>query len=364
MNTIPEALRSRYAQLHKRASAVIHRHKQASIKDELARLSKLAEADDERDTYGKGGVVAHFESELQTLFGMPACVFLPTGTLAQCVAVKCYSEYSGRSDVGLHPTSHLLLHEHNAIEDLWGIPVQQFGQAQRVTQPEDVVALQPKTLAAIIVESPMREIGGAMPSLDTLRALRYWCDEHDVAMHLDGARIWQTVSYYGADLAAIARFFDSIYVSFYKDLGGTIGAALLGSETLISDAKIWARRAGGNPITLYPDVLAARVGLRHHLPKMKEYIAYTELLSSALSKAGFTLIPDTPQAAMFHIALPVSSEILTARLCDYAEQTGVMALPLPRSGTSDNCICEVSVGDRALQHAPDFWVKHILALLP
>ena len=363
MNTIPETLRSRYAQLQKRAEAKIHRHEQASIKEELARLSDLAGDNDERDTYGKGGVLAQFESELQTLFGMPACVFLPTGTLAQCVAVKCYSEYSGRSHVGLHPTSHLLLHEHNAIEALWGISVQQFGQAQRVTQPEDVAALQPDTLAAIIVESPMREIGGAMPSLATLRALRQWCDEHDVAMHLDGARIWQAVSYYGRDLAEIARFFDSIYVSFYKDLGGIIGAALLGSETLIRDAKIWARRAGGNPITQYPDVLAARAGLRHHLPQMNEYITYTDLLSSALSKAGFTLIPSKPQAAMFHIALPVPAETLTTRLCDYAERTGIMALPLPRSGTSDSCICEVSVGDQAVQHPPSFWVQHIQALL-
>ena len=364
MNAVPEALRSRYAQLQKCADAIIHRHQQSSIKDELASLSDLAEDTDERDSYGKGGVLAQFESELQTLFGMPACVFLPTGTLAQCVAVKCYSEYSERSCVGLHPTSHLLLHEHSAIEALWGVSVQQFGQAHNVAKPEDVFTLQPETLAAIIVESPMREIGGAMPSLDTLRALRQWCDEHDVAMHLDGARIWQTISYYGDDLPAIARFFDSIYVSFYKDLGGIIGAALLGSETLISDAKIWVRRAGGNPITQYPEVLAARAGLRHHLPKMKAYVSYTEALSNALLKAGFTLIPPNPQAAMFHIALPVSAEILTTRLCDYAERTGIMPLPLPRSGTSDSCICEVSVGDMAVQHAPDFWVEHIRALLP
>lgn len=359
MSLISTSLRNRYSQLLSQSTASIHRHKQADMASELVTLASTVTSGDARDSYGIGGVIGEFERELQTLFDKPACVFLPTGTLAQCAALKCYSELTGRNGVGLHPTSHLVLHEHDAVQCLWGLTVQSFGKAQKVVGAEDTDSLDPTTLTAIIVESPMREIGGEIPAWDTLCALRHWCDEHLVYMHLDGARIWQTMPYYDRELAEIASLFDSLYVSFYKDLGGITGAALLGSQTLIRDTKIWARRAGGNPITMYPDVLAARAGLKQHLPEMKEYVAYTRTLCDKLTENGYILIPDKPRAALFHIEFTIPPEALAARLCDYAEQTGIMVLPLPRSGNANGCVCEVSVGDLALRHAPDFWVTHL-----
>lgn len=327
---------------------------------ELTQLAATVAGNDTRDVYGRGGILSEFETELQSLFNKPACLFLPTGTLAQCAVVKCFSEFSGKSGVGLHPTSHLLLHEHNAVESLWGLEIHQFGHPQQVLIAKDVESLEPNKLAAIIVESPMREIGGEMPSWETLCILKEWCERNQVYMHLDGARLWQTLPFYQRDLADIAELFDSIYVSFYKDLGGISGAALLGSETLISEARIWSRRAGGNPVTLYPEALAARAGLKHHLSGMSDYVMFSQALTTKLVEFGFTLMPTVPRAAMFHISFPLSADALTSRICDYAEKTGIVVLPLPRSGTDESCICEVSIGNQALQRTPAFWVDHII----
>jgi threonine aldolase len=153
-----------------------------------------------------------------------------------------------------------------AIEQLWSLNTIEMGRHQQVLTLDDVSQLNPDTTAAIIIETPMREIGGVLPSWEDLVSIRTWCQEHDIKMHLDGTRIWQTTEFYQRSLAQIASLFDSIYVSFYKGLGGIFGAALLGTAALIEQARIWACRAGGNPITLYPEVIAARAGLLKSIP--------------------------------------------------------------------------------------------------
>lgn len=363
MRLISPALHKQYTQLVDTADAVIHRHAQPTMSDELAQLSKSVSVSEKRDSYGQGGVVSAFEQELCTLFDKPGCLFLPTGTLAQCAALKCYAERTGKAGVGLHPTSHLLLHEHMAITSLWGMSAVTLGQAQQVMTEKDVQQLDPDTTAALVIETPMREIGGAMPSWQTLCNIRQWCDTHHIGMHLDGARLWQTTAFYQRSLADIAALFDSLYVSFYKDLGSIFGAALLGSPALIDGARVWARRAGGNPITLYPEVVAAREGMRTYLPRMAEFVAYTASLCELFHKVPATLIPEQPKAAMFHLSLPMDADTLAKKIVRYAEQTGVIALPLPRSGDSHHCICEISVGDQATAQPPDFWIRHINACL-
>jgi threonine aldolase len=363
MNLISAALTKRFAQLNIQAEAAIHRHSQLGMREELQQLSHALTRADSRDSYGQGGSVRDFEQQLSDLFALPNCVFLPTGTLAQCAALKCHSEQSGRCGVGLHPTSHLVLHEYKAIEQLWGLKISEMGKEQQVLSLGDVQTLDPRTTAAIIIETPMRELGGILPSWQDLTSIRAWCTKHDIKMHLDGARIWQTTRFYQSTLAQIASLFDSIYVSFYKDLGGISGAGLLGSNELITQARIWARRAGGNPITLYPELIAARTGLEKHLPQIPQYLDYTKQLCVALQSAPVTIVPAEPQAAMFHLSFVMDGESLAQKIIRYGQNTGIVVLPLPRSGDHQSCICEISIGSQAITQQPAFWAKHIQACL-
>jgi threonine aldolase len=361
MSLLSEALKKRFAELDVHSS--IHRHSPLGMAEELQNLSQSIIDTDSRDSYGRAGSIASFEQQLSDLFEQPDCVFLPTGTLAQCAALKCYSEQTGRFKVGLHPTSHLLLHEHRAIETLWGLDVMEMGSCQKVLTSDDVRQLDPNATAAIIVETPMREIGGKMPNWEELVSMQAWCREHKIKMHLDGARIWQCTEFYGRSLADIASLFDSLYVSFYKDLGGIFGAALFGSVEFIEQARIWARRAGGNPMTLYPEVIAARNGLSQYLPKMPQFIHYTKQLGEELRSLPLGILPERPACSMFHIRFNLGAEALASKIVSYAEKTGILVLPLPRSGNTQECVCEIAIGDRAIAHAPEFWCKHIAACL-
>lgn len=359
MSLISSHLKQRYQMLSQSASSSMLRHKQLPIAEELVALSQAVDSTDGRDVYGNGGSVERFEQQLCTLFNKPNAVFLPTGTLAQCAAMKCYSEASGLKGIGLHPTSHLLLHEHMAIESLWGLTPIKIGTGTSVLTFDDVRQLDATQLSAIIIELPMREIGGVLPKWDDLLNIRQWCDHHNVKLHMDGARVWQTTPYYQNRLQDIAALFDSVYVSFYKDLGGIFGAALLGESQFINQSRVWARRAGGNPITQYPEVIAARRGVSHYIDQMPSYVEYTLILCDLLQSLPLQILPEKPQASMFHLTFAMSPETLASKVVRYAEQTGIVVLPLPRAGDEKHAICEISIGDRALLHPPEYWAEHL-----
>ena len=92
---------------------------------------------------------------------------------------------------------------------------------------------------------PQREIGGQLPSWSDLEAQVAWARDRGVAVHMDGARLWESGPFYERSYAEIAALFDSVYVSFYKGIGAIAGAALSGPAPFIGEARLWQRRSGG-----------------------------------------------------------------------------------------------------------------------
>ena len=90
-------------------------------------------------------------------------------------------------------------------------------------------------LASLLIELPAREIGGQLPTWEELVELSELCRNQSIRLHLDGARVWQAAPAYGRSLFEIAALFDSVYVSFYKDVGALPGAMLLGSRDFIDE---------------------------------------------------------------------------------------------------------------------------------
>lgn len=335
------------------------------MSETLRSCAERAEAYDSPDVYGAGELIEHFEAGIAKLLGKPAAVFLPSGTLAQPLALRIHAEQRGRKGVALHPTSHLVLHEQDGYQQLWGLQGQQVGQAANVLTADDLAAINdPSQLAALLLELPMREIGGQLPSWEDLRAQVQWARQHDLAVHLDGARLWQCEHYYQHSFAEICALFDSVYVSFYKDLGGIAGAVLAGTTDFVAQARVWSRRAGGNLISMYPYLLAAEQGLEANLGIMPKAAAYAQELALLLASIpGVKVNPERPQAAMFHLHIKADEADLIEAVTRYAEQTDVLVLPLSRAQQNGCCICEIPLGRNALQQPPQFWYEHLRACL-
>ncbi len=256
------------------------------------------------DTYGSGALIEDFEHEVAGLLGKEAAVFMPSGTMAQQIAVRIWSERRGTKNVAFHPTCHLEIHEQKGYQMLHGLLGVIVGNPHRIIELDDLQRIA-EPLAALLLELPQREIGGVLPGWDDLVAQTGWAREKGIAVHMDGARLWECGPFYNRPYAEIAGLFDTVYVSFYKGLRGITGAVLTGPGDFIKEARVWQRRYGGNLKSMWPYVLSARAGLRRHLPRMPLYAAKACEVAEALSSIpGVQVTPNPPHTNMMHVFLP------------------------------------------------------------
>jgi threonine aldolase len=291
--------------------------------DELADLAREAADTLEADHYGEGAIIEDFEREIAGLLGKESAVFMPSGTMAQQIALRIWSERKNCSTVAFHPLCHLEVDEEKAYQYLHGLRARLVGEPQRLLTLEDLRKIA-EPIAALLLELPQRYIGGQLPEWEQLVAQAEWAREHGAALHMDGARLWESGPYYERSYAEIAALFDSVYVSFYKGVGGIAGATLAGPADFIGEARVWLRRHGGNLIRLYPYVLAARAGLRQRLERFPAYHERAKQVAAALRTVpGVVVKPETPQTHMMHVYLPGDMDQLLAASLDIARDERV-----------------------------------------
>ncbi len=314
----------------------------------LEELVNEAGPAEEPDRYGEGSLITDFECEIARLLGKEAAVFMPSGTMAQQIALRIWAEKHRTSAVAFHPTCHLEIHEQQGYALLHNLHARLVGERTRLLTLEDLCGLS-GPVAALLLELPQREIGGQLPQWSDLQAQIGWARERRVAVHMDGARLWECAPFYGRSYAEIAEPFDSVYVSLYKGIGAIAGSALAGSTEFIAEARVWQRRHGGNLIQLYPYVLSARANLRLRLDRFKQYYERAQAIARVLTSIpGISVNPDPPQTNMMHVYLHTSNEHLLEARTEIAETDRVLLFRRPlATGVPDVSAFELSIGDAA-----------------
>ena len=320
----------------------------------LADLAEETGADEEADRYGEGALINDFERQVASLLGKEAALFLPSGTMAQQIALRIWADRRHTPFVAFHPTCHLELHEQGGYALLHGLHARLVGDRTRLLGLEDLRALH-GPLAALLLELPQREIGGQLPSWSELDAQVGWARERGSAVHMDGARLWECGPFYERSYADIAALFDSVYVSFYKGLGAIAGAALAGPAEFIAEARVWQRRHGGNLFQLYPFVLSARANLRRRLDRFGDYYRRAQAVARVLTAIrGISVKPDPPQTNMMHVYLHSSAEALLAASTEIARTERVLLFRrLVPTGVPGVCAFELTIGDGAAALSDD-----------
>jgi threonine aldolase len=323
-------------------------------RDRLAALADATGADERMDRYGSGERIERVERRVAELLGKEAAVFMPSGTMAQQIALRIWSDRRAIRTVAFHPTCHLEIHEERAYERLHGLRARLVGDPNRLIAVDELEAIR-EPIAALLLELPQREIGGLLPEWDDLVAQTDWARIRDVALHLDGARLWEATPYYGRPHAEIAGLFDSVYVSFYKGLGALAGAALAGDAELVAEARVWQRRHGGNLVTMHPYVVSAETALDERLERAPTYLAHARSIAAALAEVdGMEVVPNPPQTAIFHVVLRGDRERLSDAALSVAEEQKVFLFGDPSSTTSPRWQRhEVMVGEVTLGLQPD-----------
>lgn len=213
-----------------------------------------------KDVYGAGESKEAFETHIAKLLGKSHGLFFQTGVQAQLSAMKIYCQRAGRNLVAWHVSCHLESAEMVSYKELYGLDRVLLGadrdKLATVDEMKAVLKLpEAGRPVAIVLELPNRNFGCETYTFAELEELSAACAKANVKLHLDGARLWEIEPHYqatdGKTFADAGALFDSVYVSFYKGLGGATGAMLISNDnTFVDEAKIWQRRAGGNAYSM------------------------------------------------------------------------------------------------------------------
>lgn len=336
--------------LRKNCTTIVPGFAALSPAQEFQKLSAWCEANHtEHDLYGEGEVIQALESKIAALLGKPAAVFMPSGIMAQLIALRIWTEAAKLPRFGLHPTSHLLLHEeqaHEALLQCHGVPV---GDRLRPMLASDLKA-QAQPLACLLVELPIREADGQLPSWDELEALKIAAQQRGLALHMDGARLWESAAFYGKSYADICAGFGSVYVSLYKGIGALSGAMLAGDADFVAQARLWRRRMGGTLFHLSPMVASAAMRLDERLALMPALYQRTLDFAAGLhSVPALRVNPREPQVNMLHLYFEAPAEAVLAARDALASAAGCWLVDAVRPAEVPGWSrAEIYIGDRLL----------------
>jgi threonine aldolase len=254
---------------------------------------------EEWDVYGERGAVQRLEAEVAALFGVEAAAFFPSGVMAQQAALRIHADRAASRRVAMPDVSHLLVHEEDGPRVLHGFEICFLTRGFEAPAARHVEAV-PGRVGAVLVELPLRDAGCLLPTWDDLAALSAACRARGAALHFDGARIWESQPWFGRALPEIAALADSLYVSFYKGLGGLAGAALLGPAGFVAEARLWRRRLGGTIYRTTAEAVSALLGLRDRLPVVADAVAWARAFAEQLP-SSLTVQPGVPHTSQFKL---------------------------------------------------------------
>ena len=216
----------------------------------LARLAD--EGRIERDSYSNGGAVQMLEEQFAALLGKERAVFMPTGTLANHLAVRALAGPGGGRAI-VQAEAHLYNDSGDCVQTLSAIPLVPLAPGRATFTLEQVSEVVERTrggrvsrpVSVISIETPVRRRSGETFDQTELDRITAFAHQEGIRLHLDGARMFLQSAYTGLDVAELARPFDTVYVSLYKYFNAASGAILAGPRTLL-DGMFHTRRMFGS----------------------------------------------------------------------------------------------------------------------
>ncbi|MGY1835479.1 threonine aldolase family protein [Blastococcus sp. SYSU DS0510] len=247
----------------------------------------MAEAEVGDDVYAEDPSVTALEERVAELFGHEAALFVPSGTMGNQIGMRLVCEPG--QEVLCDADAHVVTYEMGAAAAIFGISTRTVVSAGgRLDARQLVEQVRPQdnwhltATAAIAVENSHNRGGGLVQPLDQLQELWDWSRSAGVAVHLDGARIWNAHVASGVPLSTYGGLADTASVCFSKGLGTPVGSVLVASAERIATARLWRKRLGGGMRQVGVLAAACTYALDHHLPRLREDHDHAQLLAKRL----------------------------------------------------------------------------------
>lgn len=282
----------------------------------------IAEAEVGDDVLGDDPTVLALQREVARLLGKEEALYFPSGTQANEAAVCLHA---GRGDEAIvEYDSHLFTFEGGGPAALAGVQLHPLrGEAGLLTRRQIEAAVRPRDphfaqTRLVCFENTHNSAGGRVLPLEAVEEAAAFCRERGIAVHLDGARLWNAAAAAGVSPARVAAPADTVMVSLSKGLGAPVGSCLAGSAAHVERARWWRKRLGGGMRQAGLLAAAGLWALAHHLERLPEDHRLARRLAEGL--AGLPHLRVDPSVVETNIVLIFldesgpSAEELQARL--------------------------------------------------
>ena len=278
------------------------------------------------DVYGEDPTVNRLEQYLAAELGFAAALFVPTGTMSNLLGLMAHCERGDEYIVGQQ--AHTYKYEGGGAAVLGSIqpqPVEveadgslDLARVEAAIKPDDFHFARTRLLA---LENTMQ--GKVLP-LAYLQAARELTQRHGLALHLDGARLYNAAVRLGVPAREITRHFDSVSVCLSKGLGAPVGSVLCGSGELIGKARRLRKMVGGGMRQAGVLAAAGLYALQHQVARLAEDHRHAERLGAALAELGYGVEP--VQSNMVYLQLGERAAELKA----FMAERGIAVTAAPR----------------------------------
>ena len=274
------------------------------------------------DVYGDDPTVNSLEERVAALFGKEGGLFTPTGSLANQLGIRTLVSHG--EELITETNSHIVRAELGAGAVFSGITTRTWLADRGLLKAEDALAIaRPNSgpylvsTTAIAVENTHNFGGGTVQPLEEIKKLRAGADQIGVALHLDGARIWNAHVASGVAFAEYGKHFDTISVCLSKGLGAPVGSLLLSTKERIAQARVWRKRYGAGMRQIGLLAAAGHYALDHNIDRLSQDHQRAKKIATALANLHPSIIdPSTVETNIVGLdlqSLPFSAAELAAR---------------------------------------------------
>ncbi len=264
----------------------------------------MAEAEVGDDVFGEDPTVNALQEEVAALLGKEAALYVSSGTQANQLALRVHTQPG--DEVVAHPMAHIVRAESAAGAALAGVQFRPVGGNDGTLDAAEIEAVYqdgsnphfaPTRL--VCIENTHNFCGGALWPQEKLRAVADLAQRKKIAVHMDGARLWNAAVAQDVSLAKLASYADTVSLCFSKGLGAPVGSIIVGPKPFIARCLRFRKMYGGGMRQAGILAAAARYAMQHHIDRLAEDHANARRLADGLRQSKFIDLPyGTPPSNM------------------------------------------------------------------
>ncbi|MES2560371.1 MAG: low-specificity L-threonine aldolase [Bacteroidota bacterium] len=278
------------------------------------------------DVYEEDDTVNALQAHAARLFGKEAALFCPSGTMTNQIAIKVHTQPG--DELICADNAHVYKYEGGGVAFNSGVQIKQLvgdrGRitAQQVTESINVNDVHFPATRLVCLENTSNRGGGSVYSLAEMQHMASVCKQHNLQLHLDGARIFNAIVASDYDALQVGACFDSLSICLSKGLGAPVGSLVLGTKECINKAKRVRKVFGGGMRQAGFLAAAGLYALEHHVDRLMEDHLKAKFVGDTLSKLSWvkSVMPVETSIVIVQTHSPAEADRIQASL----KQDGIL----------------------------------------